>query len=371
MSRSGSSDPSSGDPNAADFYTARSSIAGPSKTGPSSGGPDSGSSSIDHPNGDTPNSGGQNTADPGNGNLVKDSPPKGTSVVGDLPVDSIASDPPAHSPEASSNKETDPESDFKAISVAVESPVDPVTSDLHPGYPQKVPAEPKVPEASTPQKNEISRAQTQISGTIINIAVGRLGPEIDGPATMSLPPQSIITIGAQTFMVNPTGFKVNNAAISPGGTAQAIDGTILSCGQSGIIAIGSSTISFTCPSATPVEVVAGKTFAPNPSAFPTASTTISAGGPAVTVNGTIISLQPSGTLFVGSSTIPLVPSSSPTTFPSDTDIDALDINVQSSFVVVDGATLSAAAAGVTISGEVVSLEAGGKPSHRGTGRLGF
>ena len=112
--------------------------------------------------------------------------------------------------------------------------------------------------------------------------------------------------------------------------------------------------------------VAGQVFTPNPSAFSIAGTTISAGGPAATVGGTVISLDPSGTLVIGSSTIPLLPK---TAFLSDVDIDGFDIVAHSSFAMVDGVTVSAAAAGVTVSGKVVSLEAGGATLDIGTGRF--
>ena len=141
---------------------------------------------------------------------------------------------------------------------------------------------------------------------------------------------------------------------------------IISLGKSGALAIGSSTINIP-QSYTPSKVytVAGQTFTPNPSAFSIAGTTISAGGPAATVDGTVISLGPSGTLVIGSSTIPLLTSQ----VSSDVNIDGFDVNAQPSFVVVDGVTLSPAALGTTILGTVVSLEAGGSTLDIGTGRF--
>ena len=100
--------------------------------------------------------------------------------------------------------------------------------------------------------------------------------------------------------------------------------------------------------------------------FSIAGTTISAGGPAVTVGGTVISLEPSGTLVIGSSTIPLLPK---TASLPDVDIDGFDVIAHSSFAVVDGVTVSAAAAGISVSGQDVSLEAGGATLDIGTGRF--
>lgn len=67
---------------------------------------------------------------------------------------------------------------------------------------------------------------------------------------------------------------------------------------------------------------------------------------------------------MGSSTIPLLPSSS-----SLLNIDRLSVEAQSSFAIVDGVTISSGAPGVTIDGSVVSLEAGGATLDVGTGHF--
>ena len=289
----------------------------------------------------------------------------------------------------------------------------------------------KVPVVPLPQPVGDPQTQAQGLGAIIYNAFGEGGPQPDGSSYIVLPPQSVFAAGAQSFTANPTGFKVNGAAVTPGGAAQEVDGTIVSLNKAGILAIGSSTVSLTNPPASPVLAVAGQTFTPNPSAFsiagttisadgpavtvsgtiislgqhgalkigsstinlPTlsnvfpsevytvagqvftpnpsafsiAGTTISAGGPAATVNGTVISLDPSGTLVIGSSTIPLLPQT--VSSSSVVDIDGFDAIAHSSFVVVDGVTVSAAAAGITVSGRVVSLEAGGAALDIGTGHF--
>lgn len=291
-------------------------------------------------------------------------------------------------------------------------------------------SDPKASAAPLPQPVEDPQTQSQGLGAIIYNAFGEGGPQPDGSSAILLPPQSIFTIGTQSFTANPTGFEINGTAIIPGGAAQKVDGTIISLDKSGILAIGSSTFSLTNPSATPVLAVAGQTFTPNPSAFsiagttisadgpavtisgtvvslgqhgvlkigsstinlPTASdilpskvytvagqvftpnpsafsiagTTISAEGPAATVGGTVISLELSGTLVIGSSTIPLLPQ---TALLSNVDIDGFDVIAHSSFAVVDGVTVSVAAAGITVSGRVDSLEDGGATLDIGTGRF--
>lgn len=323
----------------------------------------------------------------------------------------------------------DPPLNSKVPSVSASVGNSPAESTVPSSPAPDPPSNAKVPIVPVPVPGEDPQAQAQGLGAIIYNAFGRSGPEVKASSTTSLPLQSILTIGTQTFTVNPTGFKINEATILPGSTSHTVDGTAISLGQSGILAIGSSTVSLTSPSSmtvltvagqtfTPnptaffiagtivsagdsavtvdgtiislnpsgvlaigsstvalpslsdpspskVYTVAGQTFTPNPSAFRIANTIISAGGPAATINGTIISLRPSNTLLIGSSTIPLFPSQ----ILSDINIDGFDINSQSSSVVVDGVTLSVAAAGVTISGTLVSLEAGGATLDIGTRRF--
>ena len=289
--------------------------------------------------------------------------------------------------------------------------------------------DPKVSTVPGSPQGERPPTQTQGLGAIIYDAFGKSGPEIGESSTILLSPQPVFTIGAQTFTADPSAFSIAGTTLSADGPAVTISGTIISLGQNGALEIGSSTISLPTPSnlsptqvytaagqtftpnlsAFPIDgtiisaggpaatvqgtivslgpngalqigsstislptgppgkvyTVAGQTFTPNPSTFPIDGTIVSAGGPAATVQGTIVSLGPNGALQIGSSTIHLLPSSA----SSNTTIDGLDIKAQSSFIVVDGVTLSPAAPGVTISGERVSLEAGGKTVDVGTGRF--
>ena len=336
------------------------------------------------------------------------SPPVRTGdPAASLPPDSVAS--PQNKGDPSSDPPSDPPTDPKVYPVSIIAG-DPLagspapsssTRDPPSDNPDISPTDPKVPVFPLP--GEDAQPQSQGLGAIIYNAFGNPGPEVDGSSTVSLPPQSTFTIGSQTFTVNPTGFEINTAAMAPGGTAHivdgttisldqsgflaidsnafqiagtivseggpaaTIDGTIITLGQSGALAIGSSTVHLPMLSDAPSNVytVAGQRFTPNPSVFTIAGTVISAGGPAAVMDGTTVSLEPSGTLLVGSSTIPLLSPQG----PSETDIGGFDVEAQSSFVIVDGTTLSAAAAGVTISGKVFSLEAGGSTLDIGTGRF--
>ena len=280
-------------------------------------------------------------------------------------------------------------------------PNDPVAPPARTGDPGKTgPTDPKAPVVPEPLPGEDPPAQRQGLGAIIWGAFGKSKPGADGSSPTPRPLQSIITVGAQIYTVNPTGFTINNVAITPGGTPYLVDNTIISLDQSGVLFIGSSTVPLLSSVSPTVLAVAGQTittnllatggpaitassiphqshtlsevytvadqtFTPNPTAFSIAGTTISADGPAATIDGTVISLRPSGTLIIGSSTIPLSTSS----IPPDLNIDGFEIQTSSSFVVVDGVTLSAAAPGVTLSGMVVRLEPGGATLDIGTGRF--
>ena len=200
----------------------------------------------------------------------------------------------------------------------------------------------------------------RVSNTPISLAPS--GILVIGSSSFPLPPQSVLATSPQSFVADPTELVLNGATVYPGGAAQTTDGTL---------ALSSTTISLLTSSSASLAMsaltVAGQTFTPNPTAFPIASTTITAGGPAVTVAGTVIRLQTSGTLIIGSSTIALLAPQTP--LPSLPYTDGLSVEAQSSLAIVDGVTISPGAPGVTVDGSVVSLEAGGATLDVGTGRF--
>ena len=213
-----------------------------------------------------------------------------------------------------------------------------------------------------------------IGGTAIKfnpsgvLAVGGSTISLITPISTPLAEEAF-TVAGQTFTPNPSIFSIAGTTISADGPAITISGITIDLGQHGALKIGSSTINLPTPSnifPSKVYTVAGQVFTPNPFAFSIAGTTISAGGPAATVGGAVVSLESSGNLVIVSSTIPLLPQ---TAISSDVDIDGLDVIAHSSFAVVDGVTVSAAEAGGSVSGQDVSLEAGGATLDIGTGRF--
>ncbi len=202
----------------------------------------------------------------------------------------------------------------------------------------------------------------------------------------NIPPEADpLTVAGQPVVINPSTPTLNNAIISPNDPVQTLAGTTISQQQSAASVIENNgpllpPVALNSNPATGNPVSAGgQTSSPAISALSIAGTAISAGGPAITVDGTVISLQSSGTLIMGSSTVDLLMTGSGTALlpdpgvpPSTTYyIDGLNVQVQpqSSFAVVDGATLSAGGSGVTVSGSLVSLESGGKILDVGTARF--
>ena len=209
-----------------------------------------------------------------------------------------------------------------------------------------------------------------LSNTPLSLASS--GILIYGSSSILLSPQSVFTIQSQPITANAAGFVISGGSISPGGSAQTIDGTIISLGQSGQLAIGNTLISLPTPEtnslAGPEIMIAGQTVTPNPSEFTIAGTTIRAGGPAATVGGTVLSLQTSGTLIVGSTTIQLP--TLQTSLSSTLSVDSLAAQGRSSsLAVIDGVTLTPGKAGVPVAGSVVGLEEGGKTLDVGSARI--
>ena len=205
-----------------------------------------------------------------------------------------------------------------------------------------------------------------IDGTTISL--GSSSILAMGTSKLSLPDNRAFTVAGQFITPNPSAFPVAATAISARGPAVTVDGTVVSLDPSGVLAIGSST--FTLPTPTPATsanqplVFAGQTITPSGSTFLVLGTTLSPGGPAVTINGTVVSLQPSGTLVVGSDSFAL-----PTPSMSIYDIGGLSVQAGSSFAVVDGVKVSPGAVGVTAGDSAVGLESGGKTLDVGSSRF--
>lgn len=134
-----------------------------------------------------------------------------------------------------------------------------------------------------------------------------------GSKTIPLPPSSVlaaattttITVASVTFIAYATGFPIAGitTSLSPGGPACTIEGTMVSLGQ-GALQVGSTIMPL--PTIPPeIFTVVDQTITAAPTGFTIPpDTTVSPNGSAVTISGTVVSLDSAG-LLIGTSTIPL------------------------------------------------------------------
>lgn len=179
---------------------------------------------------------------------------------------------------------------------------------------------------------------------------------------------------AHIYTANPSAFAIDGTTISAGGPGITIAGTPISLQPSGAgLVVGGSAFAFaaSAPAAeSPTPITIGnQIFTSNPSAFAIAGTTISAGGPGVTVAGTFVSLQASGAgLVMGSSTLALPTQA---TTPNAITIGSEVIAPNPTGFSIVGTTLSAGGSGITIQGTLVSLEASGSGLVVGSSTVAF
>ena len=126
------------------------------------------------------------------------------------------------------------------------------------------------------------------------------------PSATPGPTQSHLTINSQTLTALPSGaqgFEIDHTTLLPGSSAIILSGTTYSLNTAGSLIIGTSTIALATSAAANSALTAdGETFTPiGSTAAVVDGTTLSIGGPAITENGTRVSLA-SGGLLVGSST---------------------------------------------------------------------
>ena len=162
-----------------------------------------------------------------------------------------------------------------------------------------------------------------VSGTTYSALPSGQGFLVNGKSTMALPmvtagamspTPAVYTIGGQVCTANPTGFAIGSTSLSPGGPAVTVSGTVVSLDKSSHLQIGSSTMDLTSqyPVATnDVVSVGGTAVTCAPTGFVVKGSTVSPGGSAVTINGTVMSLDHSSHLQVGSSTVLLTAAAAP------------------------------------------------------------
>ncbi|KAL8723062.1 MAG: hypothetical protein Q9181_007360, partial [Wetmoreana brouardii] len=125
--------------------------------------------------------------------------------------------------------------------------------------------------------------------------------------------QDTITLGSLGFARGPrSDLVIGTQTITPGAPAVTVSGTPISLAVSrSAVAVGDSTVPVFTPTSKPVVLeINGTSFTETSgSQFVVGSQTLLPGGPAITINGTVVSLVPAATgVVVGSQTAVLVTS---------------------------------------------------------------
>ena len=202
-----------------------------------------------------------------------------------------------------------------------------------------------------------------ISGTMVSVMSNGAGLVVGGK-TVALPagaPSSLPTVAGQQIQLAPNGNIIlpGGATVTAGGSGATISGTPVSLLPNGAgVVIGTSTLALPVGVASPLPTVGGQQLqkGPNGNIVIPGSTTLTPGGAAATIYGTVVSVASNGaSVVVGASTIPLALTAN--ALPSITfGGSTITENSLSQFVVA-GQTLSPGSA-VTVSGTVISLAPG-------------
>ncbi|MCJ1292886.1 hypothetical protein MMC34_004439 [Xylographa carneopallida] len=127
----------------------------------------------------------------------------------------------------------------------------------------------------------------------------------DGTSTIPLSPQQDITLGSQLFPISrngPSTIIVGGHTLAPSAGAATIGGQVLSLEASGaLVAGGTQTIALPPPPALDITI-GGQSFSVDPlgaSAVAVASLTLVVAGPGVTINGSLVTLASGEVVVVG------------------------------------------------------------------------
>ncbi len=149
-----------------------------------------------------------------------------------------------------------------------------------------------------------------ISGTPMSLGSNAL---VIGTSSILLatddPIQLVTTIAGQTITADPNAVQIGSSKLTPGSPGLILSGTLVSLDSAGQLVVGSETIPLErAGGGEIVTTVAGQYLTANPTAVRVASSTLTPGGPGMTLSGTMISLDSSGRLFIGATTLALQPS---------------------------------------------------------------
>ena len=130
------------------------------------------------------------------------------------------------------------------------------------------------------------------------------------PIATDDPTQVITTIAGQTITANPTAVEIGSSTLTPGSPGLTLGGTLISLNPAGQLVVGSKTIPLDGAGGGSggsefMTTVAGQDLTADSTAVQIGSSTLTPGGPGMTLSGNVVSLDPFGRLVIGSKTLAL------------------------------------------------------------------
>ena len=158
----------------------------------------------------------------------------------------------------------------------------------------------------TPGASAITISGTPISFGSTALVVGSSSI----PLQTEVPQQLITTVAGQAITADPNAVEVQGSTLGPGGSGMTLGRTLVSLDAAGELIVGTRTIPLESASGglnrdELITTFAGQALTANPNAVEFAGSTLKRGGPGVTMSGSLISLDSSGELVIGSKTIDL------------------------------------------------------------------
>ena len=186
----------------------------------------------------------------------------------------------------------------------------------------------------------------------------RTSLESTTPTNVLDPVQTMLTtIAGHIITAAPTAVAIAGSTLNPGDPGVTIGGTPLALNKAGYLLLGSKTIPLASGLAqTITTTIGGKAITADPTAIAMKGTTLRAGDPGATVDGTAVALDKAGRLLIGSKTISFKTHSATSLI---TTIAGQAITAAASGITIAGTTLRPGDAGLPINGTLVSLDTAG------------
>ena len=183
-------------------------------------------------------------------------------------------------------------------------------------------------------------------------------PKSTTPTNVLDPVQTMLTtIAGHIITAAPTAVAIAGSTLNPGDPGVTIGGTPLALNKAGYLLLGSKTIPLASGLAqTITTTIGGKAITADPTTIAMKGTTLRAGDPGATVDGTAVALDKAGRLLIGSKTISFQTRSATSLI---TTIAGQAITAAASGITIADTTLRPGDAGLPINGTLISLDTAG------------